>query len=193
MRSRSLCTAMMLSLGLGLAGCASGQDAMDSVQNAVHDFNPFGTGKTPLPGQRKALFPEGVPGVHQGVPPELMRGAPQEPEVVTATPEPPPAAKPARPRVRAAAAPPAQRETQPRRQPRRTASPPPAAGAPAADDVWPAPPQAAPRQQPAQTTQRAAPAPAPQRAAPPAAAGGWAAPTHEPVPTQWPDPPKVSQ
>lgn len=30
--------------------------------------------KKPLPGERHALFPQGVPGVTQGIPPELMKG-----------------------------------------------------------------------------------------------------------------------
>ena len=30
--------------------------------------------KKPLPGERKAVFPEGVPGVPQGVPPEMVQG-----------------------------------------------------------------------------------------------------------------------
>jgi hypothetical protein len=30
--------------------------------------------KKPLPGKREALFPNGVPGVEQGIPPEYMKG-----------------------------------------------------------------------------------------------------------------------
>jgi hypothetical protein len=30
--------------------------------------------KKPLPGERKAVFPEGVPGVSKGIPPELVKG-----------------------------------------------------------------------------------------------------------------------
>jgi hypothetical protein len=43
-------------LALGVAGCES----MD---------NPFAEKQKPLPGDRKALFPEGVPGVQFGAPP----------------------------------------------------------------------------------------------------------------------------
>ncbi len=74
--------------------------------------------KTPLPGERKPVFPEGTPGVPQGVPPELVKGAQPvdavqnsaavvEPEP---TPEPEPKPKPkakpkAKPKPKVAAAP----------------------------------------------------------------------------------------
>src|SRR5215510_3770704 len=68
----------LLALGVTLSGCES--------------FDPtewFNT-KKKLPGERKAVFPEGVPGVPQGVPPELVQGyqPPPEtpPEVVRAEP-----------------------------------------------------------------------------------------------------------
>jgi len=35
--------------------------------------------KKKLPGDRKPLFPEGVPGVTQGIPPEYLKGAQQQP------------------------------------------------------------------------------------------------------------------
>ena len=38
--------------------------------------------KKPLPGDRKAVFPEGVPGVPQGVPPDLVQGYQPPPEPV---------------------------------------------------------------------------------------------------------------
>lgn len=181
MQSRPLIVA--LALGFAVAGCAQSQDAVDGVQNALHNFNPFGSNKKPLPGERKALFPEGVPGVQQGVPPELTRGNQpqpgQEPLVADKPAAEKPAAQAAKPRtrrVRTTAAPPAE----PRPQRTRRAAPRP--NDPPADGVWP-PPQAS-RQTPA------APAPA----APPAAAqsqGGWQPPAAQPVPTIWPDPPKA--
>jgi outer membrane biosynthesis protein TonB len=72
--------------------------------------------KTPLPGERKAVFPEGTPGVPQGVPPELVKGAqpvdampaPQDAAAaaVEPEPEPKPKAKPkAKPKPKVAAAP----------------------------------------------------------------------------------------
>ena len=65
---------------------------MDKAQETIADFNPFGTKKQPLPGQRRAVFPEGVPGVQQGVPAEMMKGAqqipdPNAPAVIEAPPE----------------------------------------------------------------------------------------------------------
>ena len=58
-----------------------------STLGGCSTFDPtewFNT-KKPLPGERKAMFPDGVPGVPQGVPPELVEGY-QPP------PEPPPTA-----------------------------------------------------------------------------------------------------
>jgi hypothetical protein len=63
---RIMLTVSVLAIGVALASCA--------------DFDPekldvFGlTKKKPLPGERKDVFPQGVPGVSQGVPPELTRG-----------------------------------------------------------------------------------------------------------------------
>ena len=98
---RILLTACLLALGLALSGCES-----FDPENALNFLNP----KKPLPGERKAVFPEGVPGVPQGVPPELVQGyqpPPEPPPVVTEAPEKPkPAAKP-KPRKVAAPAPPA--------------------------------------------------------------------------------------
>jgi hypothetical protein len=82
-------------LAFALAGCSS----MDPTEW----FNT----KKPLPGERKDMFPQGVPGVPQGVPPELVEGytPPVEP-----VPEPLPVqeqkAKPKpKPRPKVAAAP----------------------------------------------------------------------------------------
>ncbi len=64
-RARSLhrCVAMafLAAAGFGLGAC-------EQMADLIPDS------KKPLPGERKLLFPEGVPGVTQGVPPELMRG-----------------------------------------------------------------------------------------------------------------------
>src|SRR5262245_61492009 len=87
-----------LPLTLALGGCEtssiwdSANSASDKFQDVIGDFNPFGTAKKPLPGERRAVFPEGVPGVQQGVPPELMRGNQAE-EVPAQPPPQPPAAK----------------------------------------------------------------------------------------------------
>src|SRR6476619_5110050 len=60
-------TFLLVSFGGALAGCES----MESFQ--------FWDTKTKLAGERKPVYPEGVPGVTQGIPPELMKGY-QEPQ-----------------------------------------------------------------------------------------------------------------
>jgi outer membrane biosynthesis protein TonB len=72
----------VLSLGLLLAGCES----FDPT--AIFDAEIFNT-KKKLPGERRAVFPEGTPGVPQGVPQELVKG------YQPAEPEPPPQQPPA--------------------------------------------------------------------------------------------------
>jgi hypothetical protein len=95
--ARLTLTAAAILLAPALGSCSSMWDSANSVQDRfndmMYDFNPFGTAKKPLPGERRAVFPEGVPGVQQGVPPELMRGNPQAVDVQPQpAPEPPPAA-----------------------------------------------------------------------------------------------------
>ena len=89
-------TAAALVAGLALAGCDS-FDPLDKFQ----DWDIMGSSKTPLRGDRRAVFPEGVPGVPQGVPPDMVKGY-QPPAA-----EPPPVieAKPAPQRQKKAAAP----------------------------------------------------------------------------------------
>jgi hypothetical protein len=101
-------------IGFGAAGC----DTLDSF-----DMDFLNT-KKKLPGQRKPVFPEGVPGVVQGVPPEFTKGydekaaqAAPDPAAAAAqqvaTEKPKPAAKPKpeskpKPKPVARQAPPAQ-------------------------------------------------------------------------------------
>ena len=54
---------------LPLGGCASIGDALDPTEWFSGDL--FNT-KKKLPGDRKAVFPEGVPGVSQGIPSDLV-------------------------------------------------------------------------------------------------------------------------
>ena len=63
-------TVAMLLIGVAplVAGCADGDFDMDKLD--VLGLNK----KKPLPGKREALFPNGVPGVEQGIPPEYMKG-----------------------------------------------------------------------------------------------------------------------
>ena len=98
--------ASLLVSGIMLGGCST--------------FDPtewFNT-KKPLPGERKDMFPGGVPGVPQGVPPELVEGyrepEPPPPRLVEEKPKPKPKPKP-RPQQAAAprAAPPQQQQAAP--------------------------------------------------------------------------------
>ena len=121
-----------LLFGLALGGC--------------ENFDPenwFNT-KKPLPGERKPVFPDGVPGVPQGVPAELARGYQPPPE-----PAPPPPVEPARPRGQRAASPaPAVSQSRwpeppPGSQQRsRSSAPPPAAQE---ESRWPEPPPGSPQ------------------------------------------------
>lgn len=143
-RLRMAVTAGALSLALFAGGCES-FDLTDL----------FPDGKKKLAGDRRPVFPDGVPGVSQGVPPELVKGyQPPEagPAVITAPPpaaepeeKPKPASKPkrtaARPKPKPAPAP-AQAEPQPQQ-----------AAQPAAQSPWPA------QTQPQQSAWPAAPAP----------------------------------
>ena len=101
-RRQIVLIASLLASGIMLGGCSS--------------FDPtewFNT-KKPLPGERKDMFPGGVPGVAQGVPPELVEGyrepEPPPPQVVEEKPKPKPRPKQAEaPR----AAPPQQQQAAP--------------------------------------------------------------------------------
>ena len=136
---RALFVIAVLPLTLALSGCGSSGGVWDTANNVsdrfqdmMHDFNPFGTAKKPLPGERRAVFPEGVPGVQQGVPQELVRGNQPvgEPQVIPA-PEaaPPPPARSAPKRTAKAKA--------PARQEPAEAEP----SDPPEDGVWPPPPR----------------------------------------------------
>jgi hypothetical protein len=64
---RAVLVALLIGIGPVVAGCADGFD-MDKL-------DVFGLAqKKKLPGERHALFPEGVPGVSQGIPPEYLQG-----------------------------------------------------------------------------------------------------------------------
>src|SRR5215469_16711609 len=65
--ARVCLTVGALSLGLLLTACE------DFDPTAIFDadiFNP----KKKLPGERRTVFPDGTPGVTQGVPPEMVKG-----------------------------------------------------------------------------------------------------------------------
>ena len=151
-RYRGFFAVPTLVLVLALSGCES--------------FDPaylFPDSKKKLPGERREVFPGGnIPGVTQGIPPEMIRGSPaqqaaQQPAAVQqpatavqqAQPEPSEEEKPkARPRPKKQAARPAPAQAEP------------AQPAPAQAGAWPAP-----QQRPPQAAQQA------------------------PAPSAWPSPP----
>src|ERR1051326_7324671 len=92
MRARTILPLAAM-LGLAAAGCSNGLtgkvgEVVATVTGGIPDT------KKKLSGERKPVFPEGVPGVPQGVPPELVKGYQPAPE--TAVTEPTPAAQPRR-------------------------------------------------------------------------------------------------
>ena len=123
-------SAALLAIGLGLS--LSACETFD-LADMIPDM------KKKIPGERRAVFPDGVPGVPEGVPPELVKGYQAPPEggvladQVVVEEKPKPAAKP---KPRAKPRPVAQRQE---------AAPP-----------QPQPQQAAPAQWPAQPNQQSA-------------------------------------
>src|SRR6202000_1693863 len=70
---RLIAAAVLIALSGAVGGCAS----------QINSFDPMGwldflDTKKKLPGERKPVFPDGVPGVEQGVPKELYKGSAQE-------------------------------------------------------------------------------------------------------------------
>jgi hypothetical protein len=88
---RLIATAVLIALSGALAGCGStaGFDPSDLLD--------FLDTKKKLPGDRKPVFPEGVPGLEQGVPKDLYKGSRQQvddPNAQAAAAAPPPAEEP---------------------------------------------------------------------------------------------------
>src|SRR5262249_23288247 len=141
---RLVLIAALLPLTSLLGGCEtssfwdSANNVSDKFTDMMADFNPFGGAKKPLPGERRAVFPDGVPGVQQGVPPELMRGHQQEadvpPQPPPEQPAPAPKAKKAEKKAQARAAAPTQPQSSAPAQPQSAPPARPQSAAPA-DDV----------------------------------------------------------
>ncbi|MBP0113238.1 hypothetical protein [Bradyrhizobium vignae] len=172
---RLIAAAILIAFTGVLGGCSSFDPS---------DMLDFLDTKKKLPGERKPVFPEGVPGLEQGVPKEMYKGAQQQqdanaPAVAALPAEPPPEpAKPAKgskakrtKQPAAAAAAPAEApagevdgEAQPEAAPA-TAAAPPKHKIVRKRTTAPAPDQPAQQAQPAQTTQQqsqsAFPAPLP--------------------------------
>jgi hypothetical protein len=70
--NRLISAAVLIALSGALAGCG-GMGGWDPT-----DMLDFLDTKKKLPGDRKPVFPEGVPGLEQGVPKQLYKGAAQE-------------------------------------------------------------------------------------------------------------------
>ena len=87
---RLIATAVLIALSGALAGCGSTGNIDPS------DLLDFLDTKKKLPGDRKPVFPEGVPGLEQGVPKDLYKGARQvdDPNAQAAAAAPPPAEEP---------------------------------------------------------------------------------------------------
>ena len=74
-QERLIAVAVVIALSGALAGCSSGLTNWDPT-----DLLDFLDTKKKLPGERKPVFPQGVPGLEQGVPRELYKGANQQQE-----------------------------------------------------------------------------------------------------------------
>jgi hypothetical protein len=70
---RLIAAAVVIALSGVLAGCSSSLSNFDPS-----DLLDFLDTKKKLPGERKPVFPDGVPGLEQGVPKELYKGSRQE-------------------------------------------------------------------------------------------------------------------
>lgn len=135
---RSLFALPLLCMSLALAGCENMDPAYWLPDN-----------KKKLPGDRREVFPEGVPGVIQGVPPELVRGN-NAAQIEGGAAAPMPQVE----------EPPAEQQPQPKSRPRKVvrpiqpppepaqqrAQPAPQPAQPSAGGAWPSP-QAAQQQQ----------------------------------------------
>jgi len=158
----------------GLVALAPVLSACESLD--LDKLDVFGlSDKKKLPGERRAVFPEGVPGVTQGIPQEYIRG--QQPPAETADVMP---TEPARAAAPAAPAAPPRARAQARPRPATAAAP--ARRAPSAQ------PAAQPAQQPAawpEPAQQARPAqPAQQQDPQP-----WPSPTQGKATAPWPSAP----
>jgi hypothetical protein len=70
---RLIAAAVLIALSSALGGCAGGFATFDPT-----DWLDFLDTKKKLQGERKPVFPEGVPGLEQGVPKDLYKGSAQQ-------------------------------------------------------------------------------------------------------------------
>src|SRR5437868_14456075 len=71
---RLIAAAVLIAFSGALGGCSSGFGSSFDPSELL-DFLDT---KKKLPGERKPVFPNGVPGLEQGVPKELYKGSAQE-------------------------------------------------------------------------------------------------------------------
>src|SRR3954463_12857652 len=69
---RLIAATVLVALSGALGGCSGGLSNFDPT-----DLLDFLDTKKKLPGDRKPVFPDGVPGLEQGVPKDLYKGAQQ--------------------------------------------------------------------------------------------------------------------
>ncbi|HEY5166680.1 MAG TPA: hypothetical protein VII80_02600 [Pseudolabrys sp.] len=114
---RIVLLAALVALAPVLVGCEN----FDMDKLDVFGLNE----KKKLPGDRKAVFPEGVPGVSQGIPPEFIKGNQPPPDTAQAVPaEQDDKATAAAPAKKTAAVEPAQEpKPKPKRKPKPRAQP----------------------------------------------------------------------
>lgn len=165
---RLIAACVLIALSGALAGCgAGGLSSFDPT-----DMLDWLDTKKKLPGERKPVFPEGVPGVEQGVPKNMYKGASQQQQIdqpiAAAPPPPPPKSKQAKSKATPAAAPDAAQNPDPSTQ----------EGAPADVPQDPKPKKMARKR----TTTPPPDQPADQQAAPAQPAQQSAAPFPAPVP-----------
>src|SRR5258708_19521873 len=151
---------------LVLAAVVAAAGPVLSACESLDTFEIFDS-KKKLTGERKPVFPEGVPGVASGVPPELMKGYHEpeggglDPTKAAAEAAAEPAAKPKKPKSEAKS----EAKSEPKPAPQRTASKPAPKTPPPSDPYETAPTRAAAPEPAPQPPPR--PTPHPQAASPP--------------------------
>ena len=166
---RLIATAVVIALSGVLAGCSGGMSSFDPT-----DMLDFLDTKKKLPGERKPVFPEGVPGLEQGVPKDLYKGSRQEQmdqqNAAAGAAAPPPAEEPKSKRgaksakgkpATASRAPAADADALPEEEGSTAAAPPPPKPAKIVRRRTTAPPPDAPAQAAPSQQQSASPFPAP--------------------------------
>jgi hypothetical protein len=165
---RLIALSVLIALAGALGGCSGGLANFDPS-----DLLDWMDTKKKLPGERKPVFPEGVPGLEQGVPKDLYKGSRQEQidqqnAAAAAAPlEPPPGSKAAKSKSKSkqAAAQPAAEAAPAEEENSVAAAPPPPKQKIVRRRTTAPPPDQQPQQQqaqPAQTQQQSAfPAPLP--------------------------------